>query len=69
MVSRALISSLFSSIERTKFYAAELLLALEYIHSLGIIYRDLKLENLLLDSEGHLGTAQFPTPCALLFIS
>ena len=37
-----------------RYYAAELCLALEYIHSLGIIYRDLKLENFLMAKDGHL---------------
>jgi serine/threonine protein kinase len=33
--------------EMTKFYAAEITLALEYLHSMNIIYRDLKPENLV----------------------
>eukprot|EP01126_Amoeba_proteus_P026296 TRINITY_DN2605_c0_g2_i10.p1 TRINITY_DN2605_c0_g2~~TRINITY_DN2605_c0_g2_i10.p1 ORF type:complete len:364 (+),score=77.49 TRINITY_DN2605_c0_g2_i10:243-1334(+) len=45
--------------ERTKFYAAQIVAGLEYLHGLGIIYRDLKPENLLLSSEGNIIMTDF----------
>lgn len=45
--------------ERAKFYAAELLCALDCLHSYGIIYRDLKPENILLDYSGHIALCDF----------
>lgn len=42
-----------------KFYTAEIILAIGYLHSLNIIYRDLKLENLLLDVDGHIKIVDF----------
>jgi len=42
-----------------KFYLAEIILALEHLHSQGIIHRDLKPENLLLDNEGHIAITDF----------
>lgn len=44
---------------RARFYAAEIVLAISYIHSLDIIYRDLKPENVLLDSKGHIRLTDF----------
>ena len=40
-------------------WAAELTQAIGYVHSLGIVFRDLKLENLLLDAKGHVHLADF----------
>ncbi|KAI9025066.1 hypothetical protein CLU79DRAFT_827118 [Phycomyces nitens] len=44
---------------RAKFYACEVLLALEYFHSQGIIYRDLKLDNIMLGLDGHIKIADY----------
>lgn len=43
----------------SRFYAAQIVLAFEYLHYLEIIYRDLKPENLLIDSKGYLKVTDF----------
>ena len=47
------------SIERARFYLGELALAISHLHSLGIIYRDLKPANVLLDHAGHVLLSDF----------
>ncbi|QRW06533.1 Serine/threonine-protein kinase [Ceratobasidium sp. AG-Ba] len=47
------------SLRQAKFYACEVLLALEYFHAQGIIYRDLKLDNILLTLDGHVKVADY----------
>uniref|UniRef100_A0A452RYR4 non-specific serine/threonine protein kinase n=1 Tax=Ursus americanus TaxID=9643 RepID=A0A452RYR4_URSAM len=44
-----------------KFYTAEVVLALDAIHSMGLIHRDVKPDNMLLDKHGHLKLADFGT--------
>jgi len=41
------------------FYAAEVLLALEYLHYCGFVYRDLKPENILMRADGHIALTDF----------
>ncbi|KAK8963930.1 Protein kinase PINOID [Platanthera guangdongensis] len=47
------------ALSAARFYAAEVLLALEYLHMLGIVYRDLKPENILIRSDGHIMLSDF----------
>ncbi|OWM80527.1 phototropin-2 isoform X2 [Punica granatum] len=45
--------------ESARFYAAEVVISLEYLHCLGIVYRDLKPENILLQKDGHVVLTDF----------
>ncbi|OHT15177.1 Serine/threonine-protein kinase Sgk1 [Tritrichomonas foetus] len=46
-------------VDQVKIYIAEIALALDYMHSIGIVYRDLKPENVMLDSKGHVRLTDF----------
>ena len=45
--------------DRVRFYAAQIALALDFLHSFGIIYRDLKPENIFMDEEGYVKIVDF----------
>uniref|UniRef100_H9G6X3 non-specific serine/threonine protein kinase n=2 Tax=Anolis carolinensis TaxID=28377 RepID=H9G6X3_ANOCA len=45
--------------DRARFYGAEIVSALEYLHSRDVVYRDIKLENLMLDKDGHIKITDF----------
>ena len=52
-------ADIFFTEELTKFYSAQIAIALQYLHDLGIAYRDLKPENILIDADGYIKLCDF----------
>uniref|UniRef100_A0A803LIE7 non-specific serine/threonine protein kinase n=1 Tax=Chenopodium quinoa TaxID=63459 RepID=A0A803LIE7_CHEQI len=59
LLDHPFLPTLYTHFETDRFYAAEVLLALEYLHMLGVIYRDLKPENVLVRDDGHIMLSDF----------
>jgi len=59
-----------SSESHCQFYSSQIVLLFEYLHHLDVMYRDLKPENLLIDSEGYL-KVNYPTilPVVVFFVT
>lgn len=47
------------TLDEARFYIAETIVAVEYVHTLGYVHRDIKPDNILLDSQGHIKLTDF----------
>ena len=56
---RKLKSDKFFNEDLVRFYSAQIAIAIQYLHDIGIAYRDLKLENILLDENGYIKLCDF----------
>jgi len=47
------------NLDIVRFYIAEIIISLEFVHAQNVMYRDLKPENILIDIEGHIKLSDF----------